>query len=221
MDMVDQTRLDEDTWHLVFGSRRVKSTNSDRLIYVSPGPWRRVEAVHISTEYFSKIALSQGAVFLHGSSFVVDDICFVVLGPKGSGKTHWLVTALALCNGWYIGNDQLYVRTIDQQVTTRRWRPDVKIRAGTLRSVGLPVCADIHLWFASPRAARAFDTKEYATITGSTVYGDEDRSLLVQPTAPTRIDAIVLPVDGGPDYPRLMDASGTASMIDRRVFEDN
>lgn len=113
-----------------------------------------LEAMLLSAELITKLALVGGTIWIHGSAFQLGDKTVLVAGRKGVGKTFWLLAALFKLGARYIGNDQLPLEEYEGIPSTRRWRPDIKIRPTTMKLLDIPLPnvgrLDRVLWMVTP-----------------------------------------------------------------------
>jgi len=117
--------------------------------------------------------LTQGYIWLHGSSFSINGKNIIVLGSKGAGKTTWLMTALHLCGALFICNDQIpvYLKN-NYKLVTYKWRMDIKVSPETLEFLriysGKEKC-DRYLLFPEKRQLMAFDIEGLSKLTNSII----------------------------------------------------
>lgn len=78
-------------------------------------------------ETIVKLSAMDGILWLHCSSFSLNNITYLVIGKKGFGKTTMLMNAITKCNATFISNDQLPVFVYEDEVYCLSWRPDIKV----------------------------------------------------------------------------------------------
>lgn len=81
-------------------------------------------------ETIVKLSAMDGILWLHCSSFNLNNKTYLVTGRKNSGKTTLLLNAINKCNAIFISNDQLPVFVYKDSVYCLSWRPDIKISLG-------------------------------------------------------------------------------------------
>lgn len=123
-------------------------------------------------EFLCKSWLSASALVLHGSCFARDRRAFVVIGPKGAGKTTWLLRALARGRHGFVCNDTVPLFLQGRRVYTRACRPDIKIARESL-SLALgensTVAEDKAVWYCTETSRRAADTQELSEYRGQRI----------------------------------------------------
>lgn len=78
-------------------------------------------------ETIVKLSAMDGILWLHCSSFYLNNNTYLVIGKKGFGKTTLLLNALTKCNATFISNDQLPIFVYKDNVYCLSWRPDIKV----------------------------------------------------------------------------------------------
>ncbi len=91
-----------------------------------------LDVLSIIKEIFTKLLLSEGMIWLHGSAFAIKGKTVIVVAPKGYGKTTWLLSALRGTDALFIANDQFPISLINNIPTISKWKPDIKISQKTL-----------------------------------------------------------------------------------------
>lgn len=129
---------------------------SKTIIHKHSYEYELIEANSLIRELLVKLTLTRGITWLHASAFTIKEKNIMVIGPKGTGKTTWLLTALLKMHGVFIGNDQVPVEIKDGDIYIQRWRPDIKVRIETLelleenctKALSRSNYADRFLWVA-------------------------------------------------------------------------
>lgn len=78
-------------------------------------------------ETIVKLSAIDGVLWLHCSSFNLNNKTYLVIGKKGFGKTTLLLNTLNKCKATFISNDQLPVFIYQGAAYCLCWRPDIKI----------------------------------------------------------------------------------------------
>ena len=78
-------------------------------------------------EAIVKLSSMDGVLWLHCSSFNLNNKTYLVLGKKGFGKTTLLLNAILECKATFISNDQLPIFIFNNSAYCLSWRPDIKI----------------------------------------------------------------------------------------------
>lgn len=90
-------------------------------------------------EIIVKLTMEKGWIWLHASSFKYRNKTYVVAGPKGFGKTTWLMYAVKKMGAKIIVNDQVPVNLKNGKLWTYRWRPDVKVSKNTINMLDMNI----------------------------------------------------------------------------------
>ncbi len=204
------TEPGDGTWHVLFRKaldgvptfyKTDPSTRAIDCIYASESPL--IEAISLSRELITKAALLEGTVWLHASAFRISGRTFLVIGPKGAGKTTWLFVALLVAGAEFISNDQTPLDDVDGSLVVRRWRPDIKVRRPTLALLDesfTPAIDDSArlLWHATLGARRVLDIHAYARARGERLVALDGPPPRLADLGPHRVDAVIFIHPDGP-----------------------
>lgn len=107
--------------------------NSRNILFSYLSDYDFLELNSFIRELIVKMTLEKGWIWLHASSFKYNDKTYVVAGPKGFGKTTWLIYAVEKMGAKIVVNDQVPTALKDGKLYTFRWRPDVKVSQNTIK----------------------------------------------------------------------------------------
>ncbi len=182
------------------------SVTRKRISFLHPRDANFMEVIVFLTEALTKLALASGTVWLHASSFEVGGSVVLVAGPKGCGKTHWLVSALIRCNARFLGNEQIPLESNNDVPSVRRWRPDIRMDVETLRSLGVRLpprtTADRTLWLVTAGAKEALDIESYNAWFGENAVLFPPFEPALTPLGGRPVSCVVLPRANGPGSAR-------------------
>lgn len=94
-----------------------------------------LELYGLLKETLTKLKLEEGWIWVHASAFEIKNTVFIIVGPKGAGKTTWLLYAAKYMDAKIIGNDQIPIYHDGRNLYTRIWRSDVKSTINTLKVI--------------------------------------------------------------------------------------
>lgn len=131
--------------------------------------------ISLIKELFVKLSLSQGIIWLHGCAFHRNGITTLIIGPKGCGKTTWLLTALLKNECFFIANDQFPVILINGIPNILKWKPDIKVTQNTMDLLGISTLQKIqpnerYLILKKECEYLSYDYKGHYEITGQKIY---------------------------------------------------
>ena len=118
-----------------------------------------------------KLTVERGLLWLHASSFSLENKVFVIVGNKGNGKTTWMVLASKYLNARFICNDQLPIQVINGKPYTKKWRPDIKINQDTLDILDEKIKKNVdrYMLFEDKENDDMFDFDGYRKLTGQSL----------------------------------------------------
>ena len=130
-----------------------------------------IDLFHFIKECIVKLSLLNGYSWLHASAFEVNKKVVLVCGEKESGKTTTLLRAILFNGGFFIGNDQIPIKIINNKLHTFLFRPDIKIRNDTLKILGLSQSSksNDYMTFIDNTINNIFDYEGFESITGKSV----------------------------------------------------
>ncbi|KST91472.1 hypothetical protein KF134_1246 [Lactococcus lactis subsp. lactis] len=130
-----------------------------------------IETYNLIKEFIVKISLLYGYNWLHASSFRINNKTIVICGKKGFGKTTMLLRALLKKKAYFIGNDQIPIKIVNDKLYTFLWRPDIKVRGTSLELFNLNLSSDkTYIMFPQKEQLKAFDFKGYYEMTNQEVF---------------------------------------------------